>query len=99
MGSGQSLISKEDMEAYKELTYFTEAEIKTCLKRFVELLDPKVSVASIHEPGARVRLEDVMTGLQELKVNPFAERICLVFAQNQQFMAFEDFLDMLSSLR
>jgi len=99
MGSGQSIISKEDMEAYKQLTYFTEAEIKNCLQKFSELLDPTTQLKSVHDPQARVLHENVVNGLQELKVNPFATRICQVFSPNPaQLMSFEEFLDMLSSL-
>merc|ERR550525_1511671 len=99
MGSSQSIISKEDMEAYKQLTYFTEAEIKNCLQKFSELLDPATPFKSVHDPQARVLHENVVNGLQELKVNPFAKRICQVFSPNgSQLMTFEEFLDMLSSL-
>lgn len=45
MGSSQSLISKEDLEAYKELTYFTETEILSCLARFKDLLKTPVNSA------------------------------------------------------
>ena len=86
MGSSQSIISKEDMEAYKQLTYFTEAEIKNCLQKFSELLDPATPFKSVHDPQAIVSLsklknyynwtviqarvlhENVVNGLQELKV-------------------------------
>ena len=87
MGSSQSIISKEDMEAYKQLTYFTEAEIKNCLQKFSELLDPATPFKSVHDPQASVSLhssklkkitktvfqarvlhENVVNGLQELKV-------------------------------
>ena len=54
MGSSQSIISKEDMEAYKQLTYFTEAEIKNCLQKFSELLDPNIQLKSVHDPQASV---------------------------------------------
>ena len=84
MGSSQSILSKEDLEAYKQLTYFTEAEIKNCLQRFSELLDPNVPLKSVHDPQAnyssclfskdmtlqaRILHEDVVNGLQELKVS------------------------------
>merc|ERR1719507_1017676 len=82
MGSSQSIISKEDMEAYKQLTYFTEAEIKNCLQKFSELLDPNTPFKSVHDPEARVQHENVVNGMQELKGNPFAKRICQVFSPN-----------------
>ena len=43
-------------------------------------------------------MADIITTLQELKVNPFALRICQVFAQNNDFLLFEEFLDMMSVL-
>jgi len=87
------------MEAYKQLTYFTEAEIKNCLQKFSELLDPNTPFKSVHDPQARVLHDNVVNGLQELKVNPFAKRICQVFSPDAgQLMTFEEFLDMLSSL-
>ena len=54
MGSSQSILSKEDMEAYKQLTYFTEAEIKNCLQKFSELLDPNTPFKSVHDPEASI---------------------------------------------
>jgi len=35
MGGKLSKITKEEMEAYKQLTFFTEKEILDCLERFV----------------------------------------------------------------
>ena len=61
MGSSQSIISKEDMEAYKQLTYFTEAEIKNCLQKFSELLDPNTPFKSVHDPEASIPLHRVQT--------------------------------------
>ena len=53
---------------------------------------------SINNAQFRVPI-DVVTGqLLELKVNPFAQQLCSVFSQNQNFMMFEDFIDMMSVL-
>ena len=41
-------------------------------------------------------MKHVFTTLDELKVNPFADRLCQVFAQNGDFLLFEEFLDMMS---
>merc|ERR1712226_764368 len=98
MGSGQSIISKEDMEAYKELTYFTEAEVKECLKRFIALIDPKPDLKQTNIHDQQVSHKHIIEGLQELRVNPFADRICMVFSRVDQLMRFEEFLDMLSSM-
>ena len=35
MGGKLSKITKEEMEAYKQLTFFTEKEILVCMERFV----------------------------------------------------------------
>ena len=43
-------------------------------------------------------MKHVFTTLDELKVNPFAVRLCQVFAQNGDFLLFEEFLDMMSVL-
>ena len=64
MGSSQSIISKEDMEAYKQLTYFTEAEIKNCLQKFSELLDPATPFKSVHDPQASASLSKLKTQKQ-----------------------------------
>ena len=36
--------------------------------------------------------------MAELKVNPFAHRLCETFAQSEEFLMFEEFLDMMSVL-
>ena len=38
MGGSNTKLSKEDEEAYKQLTYFTEKEVSLCYKRFSRLL-------------------------------------------------------------
>merc|ERR1711942_607035 len=55
-------------------------------------------VDSINDERCQVSMADIITTLQELKVNPFALRICQVFAQNNDFLLFEEFLDMMSVL-
>ena len=54
-------------------------------------------VDSINDERCKVSMENVIT-LDELKVNPFALRLCQVFAQNGDFLLFEEFLDMMSVL-
>ena len=53
---------------------------------------------SINDPKFRVSVDDLVSNMPELKVNPFATRLCAVFAQNRRFMVFEEFLDMMSVL-
>ena len=55
-------------------------------------------VQSINDERCQVSMNDVITTLQELKVNPFALRLCQVFAQSDDFLLFEEFLDMMSVL-
>jgi len=100
MGSTHTkLVSKDDLIAYKELTYFTESEIKTCIQRFCQILgESGLGLQTVNDPRARVSHQDVISRLQELRVNPFADRICAVFAHDEEFMVFEEFLDMMSSL-
>ena len=43
-------------------------------------------------------MENIINMLEELKVNPFAFRLCQVFAQSDEFLLFEEFLDMMSVL-
>ena len=40
----------------------------------------------------------LVTRQDELRVNPFAGRLCSVFAQGKSEMMFEEFLDMMSVL-
>ena len=53
---------------------------------------------SINDERCKVSMEHFITTLDELKVNPFAFRLCEVFAQNGDFLLFEEFLDMMSVL-
>ena len=55
-------------------------------------------VDSIDDERCKVSMEHVFTTLDELKVNPFAFRLCQVFAQHGDFLLFEEFLVMMSVL-
>merc|ERR1712013_589882 len=81
MGGNSSKISKQDLEVYKQLTFFTEKEIFHCCKRFEKLVGEEIvqGVDSINDERCQVSMADTITTLQELKVNPFALRICKVF--------------------
>jgi len=70
----------------------TRLILKIFVKRFY-LLDPeKVE----KDPNTRLSKDQIMD-LQELKVNPFKDRICAVFSSSGDGdMTFEDFLDMMS---
>ena len=54
-------------------------------------------VDSINDERCKVSMEQIITTLDELKVNPFAFRLCQVFAQNGDFLLFEEFLDDVSA--
>ncbi|XP_069481315.1 calcium and integrin-binding protein 1 [Ambystoma mexicanum] len=97
MGGSASLLSKELLSEYQELTFLTKQEILLAYKRFAELL-PK---DQRHADVLSVRLpQDKILTLPELKANPFGDRICQVFSTSEDHdgsMSFEDFLDMLSA--
>ena len=117
MGGHSSKISKQDIEVYQQLTFFTEKQILNCFKRciikqpalmiriglfcrFVKLVGDDVLqvVDSINDERCKVKFDLVVTTLSELKVNPFAYRLCEVFAQSEQAIMFEEFLDLMSVL-
>merc|ERR1712212_747707 len=100
MGGHHSKITKQELEAYKQLTFFTEKEILKCLDRFVKLIGDDVirTVKSINDERCKVSFNHVVNNMEELKVNPFAHRLCETFAQSEEFLIFEEFLDMMSVL-
>ncbi|XP_076039720.1 calcium and integrin-binding family member 2-like [Oratosquilla oratoria] len=92
MGQGSSQFSETELEDYQDLTYFTKKEILYAHKRFKELAPEKVG----HNRNSKLPMEKLRT-LPELRANPFAERICLVFSSTKDGdCTFEDFLDMMS---
>merc|ERR1719334_154912 len=105
MGNSTSLLKKEDLDIYLQLTFFTEAEIAKCMKRFVKLLPDEVrsgiqtdTITSINDQRCVVAVEDIKSGLEELSINPFSDGLCRVFGQGKSWMVFEEFLDMMSVL-
>ena len=68
--------------------------------RFEKLVGDEIvrGVDSINDDRCKVSMSHVITTLDELKVNPFALRLCQVFAQSDDFLLFEEFLDMMSVL-
>ena len=75
MGGNNTKLSKDDEEAYKQLTYFTEKEVRLCYKRFSGLLPAGVldEVDNINDPQCRVEITKLLE-LPELKCNPFNVR-------------------------
>ncbi|XP_029430426.1 calcium and integrin-binding protein 1 isoform X2 [Rhinatrema bivittatum] len=95
MGGTSSLLSKDLLSEYQELTFLTKQEILLAYKKFAELLpkEERSSILSVRIPKAKILT------LPELKANPFQHRICHVFSTSEyqdDSMSFEDFLDMLS---
>ena len=84
--------TEQEIEDYKELTYFTEKEILHLHKRFYMLSPEEVA------KDRNVSLNrDIMLGMAELKTNPFKDRIVDLFSSSKDGnMTFEDFLDMAS---
>ncbi|NXD83924.1 CIB1 protein, partial [Halcyon senegalensis] len=95
MGGSGSLLPREALGEYQELTFLSKQEILLAYKRFSELL-PKEERANAC--AVRVPKSQILT-LPELRANPFRHRICRVFSTSEHgddSMSFEDFLDMLS---
>lgn len=96
MGGGSSIFTKQELEDYQELTYFTKKEIHHVFKRFKSLVfedDDDEKEVTKHTKLS----SDELFNLPELMVNPFKDRIVRVFSSStDDSMTFEDFLDMMS---
>ncbi|KAK4821465.1 LOW QUALITY PROTEIN: hypothetical protein QYF61_020679 [Mycteria americana] len=95
MGGSASLLPREALGEYQELTFLSKQEILLAYKRFSELLpkEERENACSARVPKSRILT------LPELRANPFQHRICRVFSTSDDgddSMSFEDFLDMLS---
>ena len=84
-------LSKEELDDYALLTFLSRAEIISVFSKF-QKLDP-ISVEE--NRNVRLTIEQVLSGVDELRLSPFGDRICQSFAaENDGKMGFEDFLDM-----
>ncbi|XP_076804528.1 calcium and integrin-binding protein 1-like [Clavelina lepadiformis] len=93
MGVGKSKLNREALAEYADLTYFNEGEIVELFKKF-ESLDQSIQ----SDPKGRISASNIKS-LPELKLNPFADRICEVFSSaDDKSMNFDDFLDMMNVL-
>ncbi|NXR71940.1 CIB1 protein, partial [Pycnonotus jocosus] len=95
MGGSASLIPRDLLGEYQELTFLSKQEILLAYKRFSELLpkEERENACSARVPKSQILM------LPELRANPFQHRICHVFSTSEtqdDSMSFEDFLDMLS---
>ena len=68
------------------------------MPRFSRIIGPETlsTVDSINDDKCKVAIEHILEGVDELKENPFADRLCQVFSQETNTLGFEDFLDMMS---
>lgn len=97
MGNTNSAFTREDLDNYQDLTYFTKKEILNVYERFLELAkDTQKDQIKTDKKGFYLKKEQ-MDKLEELQVNPFKDRILTVFSSKRDGeMTFEDFLDMMS---
>lgn len=94
MGCGQSQLTEEELQDYKELTFLTKAEIVHTFQRF-KAIKPDVIQA---DKFARLPAS-LIKKIPELENNPFADRLCRVFdSEGDGCLSFEDFLDMVNVL-
>ncbi|NXS57084.1 CIB1 protein, partial [Brachypteracias leptosomus] len=95
MGGSASLLPRDALGEYQELTFLSKQEILLAYKRFSELLPREQRE---NASTTRVPKSQILT-LPELRANPFQHRICHVFSTSEEgddSISFEDFLDMLS---
>lgn len=89
MGQNVSGLDPQQLEDYQDCTFFTSKEILHVHKRFQSLRKPG-------NTGERLSMDEILQ-LDELKANPFRERICKVFSEDHSGnLSFEDFLDCMS---
>lgn len=96
MGQGDSLIAKQDLQEYEDLTYLEKDQILRAYKKF-QSIDP-VNVNK-YKTATRITCERIRAQTRELRLNPYGDRICHVFnTGGKHGMSFEDFLDMYSAM-
>ncbi|XP_055694484.1 calcium and integrin-binding protein 1-like [Lutzomyia longipalpis] len=93
MGGSASILTKEQLEEYAELTYLTKYEIHYIFTRFLKL-GPTQIATDFH---FRFNSHYVMEEFPQLKFNPFRKEIFRIFSsQKDGHFSFEDFLDLCS---
>jgi calcium and integrin-binding protein 1 len=92
MGAKNAHFTKDELEEYEELTYLSQKEILKAFSKY-EKMDPiKVNKS---RSAARIPCDRIRVLTQELRLNPFGDRICQVFnTGGDDGMSFDDFLDM-----
>lgn len=95
MGQSNGVFSKDELEEYTELTYLSRGEVLQAFSKFSGIDPDKVG----QNRHAKISCERVRNSTEELKLNPFGDRICSVFSSCQdEAMSFDDYLDMYSAL-
>ena len=96
MGQNKSIIAKQDLLEYEELTYLEREQILRAYKKF-QSIDP--NNVNKHKTSTRITCERIRAQTRELRLNPYGDRICHVFnTGGKNGMSFEDFLDMYSAM-
>lgn len=93
-----SSFTAEELDLYQDLTYFSKKEILHVFKRFLDVAPNELIKQDILNRKSEVSLPlESFSNLEELRVNPFRERICRVFSSRLDCsLTFEDFLDLMS---
>ena len=95
MGQRSSAFTAEEMEEYLDLTYLSKGEILRAYENFLKMDPIKVT----QNRQARIPCDRIRSSTEELKLNPFGDRICKVFSSRSDgFMTFDDYLDMYSAM-
>ena len=93
MGHRSSLFSQEELDEYSDLVYLTRAEILKIFDKFSRIDPIRVG----QNRNAKISCDRIVAGTEELRLNPFGDRICQVeilifpivvsFHHNGSFMA------------
>ena len=75
MGQRNGVFSKDELEEYTDLTYLSRGEVLQAFGKFSSIDPDKVG----QNRHAKISCERVRNSTEELKLNPFGDRICSVF--------------------
>ncbi|XP_014721439.3 calcium and integrin-binding family member 3 [Equus asinus] len=96
MGNKPAVFTHEQLEAYQDCTFFTRKEIMRLFYRYQDLAPQLVPLDYTSSPDVKVPYE-LISGMPELKDNPFRQRIAQVFSEDGDgHMTLNNFLDMFS---
>ena len=95
MGQKESSFTRDELIEYTDLTYLSKGEILRAYDKFLKMEPIKIS----QNRQTKIPCDRVQLMTEELKLNPFGDRICSVFSSRSDgFMSFDDYLDMYSAL-